>query len=49
MLDFQKYLALLVAIAAIFSGLLSPVLGFDLAFGSRKEEEQESEEKGSIR
>jgi hypothetical protein len=34
MLDFQKNLALSVAIAAIFSGLLSPVLGFDLAFGT---------------
>lgn len=34
MLDFQKNLALLVAIAAIFGGLLSPILGLDFASGT---------------
>jgi hypothetical protein len=33
-LNFQKDLALLLAMAAIFSGLLSSVLGFDLAMGT---------------
>jgi hypothetical protein len=35
---FQKNIALLVAIAAIFSGLLDPVLSFDLAFATSEEE-----------
>jgi hypothetical protein len=30
-LDFEKNIALLVAILAIFSGLLYPILNFDLA------------------
>jgi hypothetical protein len=34
MLNFQKDLALLLAMAAIFSGLLSSVLGLDLAMGT---------------
>jgi hypothetical protein len=38
MLDFRKDLALLIAIAAVFSGLQSPVLGFDLAFVTPKED-----------
>jgi hypothetical protein len=39
MLDFQSNLALLVAIAAIFGGLLSPVLGLDFASGTSGGEE----------
>jgi hypothetical protein len=39
MLDFQKNLALLLAITAIFSGLLSPVLGLDFAGGHLEEME----------
>jgi hypothetical protein len=36
--DFQKNMALLVAITAIFSGLLGPVLSFDFAFATSEEE-----------
>ena len=38
MLDFQKNIALLVAIISIFSGLLGPVLSFYFAFASSEEE-----------
>jgi hypothetical protein len=34
MLNFRKHLALLIAIASIFSGLLSPVLGLNFAAGT---------------
>jgi hypothetical protein len=36
-LDFQKNIALLVAIAAIFSGLLNPVFSIDFAFATSEE------------
>jgi len=36
--DFQKNMVLLVAITAIFSGLLGPVLSFDFAFATSEEE-----------
>jgi hypothetical protein len=42
MLNFQKDLALLLAMAAIFSGLLSSVLGLDLAMGTSGGEEGNS-------
>lgn len=38
MLDFQKNMAILVAIATIFSGLLGPVLSFNFAFATSEEE-----------
>jgi hypothetical protein len=47
MLDFQKNLAFLVAIAAIFGGLLSPVLGFDFASGTSGRDGGSSDEDGS--
>jgi hypothetical protein len=37
MLNFRKHLALLIAIASIFSGLLSPVLGLNFAAGTAGE------------
>ncbi len=46
MLDFQKNIALLVAITSIFSGLLGSVLSFDFAFASSEEEVGDSGDGG---
>jgi endonuclease YncB( thermonuclease family) len=45
-LDFQKNIALLIAITAIFSGLLGPVLSFDFAFATSEEEERDNGDDG---
>jgi hypothetical protein len=45
-LDFQKNIALLIVIIAIFSGLLGPVLSFNFAFATTEEEGGDNGDRG---
>ena len=46
LLGFQKNIALLIAIAAVFSGLLGPVNSFDFAFATSEEEGEDNGDGG---